>query len=209
MKEMINLIKNLTEEDYKNNKVNLHMHTVFSDGKGDAKQILNSAKNKNYKLISITDHNTVEAHNILQDEILVPGIEFDCWSGYVFIHLLAYGIDINDEYLSEFYAKDKSGTESALTRLFTRRNIKDLIAAIHHAGGIAVLAHPACCWAFSLENLVKKLMKIGLDGIEVYYPYPGLRSMVKFHNPQVVYKIAEKYSQLIRTGGTDFHGEIF
>ena len=52
-------------------------------------------------------------------------------------------------------------------------------------------------------------MKIGLDGIEVYYPYPRFRKFVKFHDAEDVYKIANKYPELIKTGGTDFHGIEF
>ena len=96
-----------------------------------------------------------------------------------------------------------------MPRLFARRHVKKLIQAIHNAGGLAVLAHPACCWAISLEKLIKDLMKIGLDGIEVYYPYPRFRKFAKFHSAEDVIKIAEKYPELIKTGGTDFHGEKF
>lgn len=202
-------MKNLTENDFKNKKVDLHIHTSCSDGEGDYTQILNSAKEKGYKLIAITDHNTVEAHKHIQDDILITGVEFDCWVGYVFIHLLAYGIDINHPAMQAFYAKNKAETEGVLLRLLPKRNIKKLIKAIHEAGGIAVLAHPACCWALSLERLVKNLMKIGLDGIETYYPYPRFRKFAKFHSAKDVLKIAEKYPELIKTGGTDFHGKEF
>lgn len=203
------LLNSFTKEDYENQKVNLHIHTNYSDGKGDARQILNSAKEKEYKLISITDHNTIEAHKHYKDGILLTGVEFDCWFGYVFIHLLAYNIDINHSDIQPFLAKTKKDTEDVLPRLFAKRNVKKLINTIHNAGGIAVLAHPACYWALSLEKLVVDLMKIGLDGIEVYYPYPRFRKIVKFHSANDVLKIADKYPQLIKTGGTDFHGECF
>ena len=208
MQDLREILNTFTKEDYPN-KVNLHIHTTCSDGLGDYSQIVNSAKEKGYKLISITDHNTVEAHKYIQDEILLTGIEFDCWHGYVFIHLLAYGIDINHPDIIPFLAKSKKDTEDVLPRLFARRNLKQLITAIHNAGGVAILAHPACCWALNLETLVKELMEIGLDGIEVYYPYPRFRKFVKFHTAEDVIKIAEKYPQLIKTGGTDFHGEKF
>lgn len=199
-------LKSFTEEDFASHKVDLHMHTICSDGEGRWEDILANAKKKGYKLIAITDHNTVEVHKQIQDEILLTGAEFDCWFGYVFIHLLAYGIDINHPDLAPFLAKDKNGTESALLRLFSFRSVPELIRAIHNAGGIAVLAHPACYWAISLDRLVKRLMNIGLDGIEVYYPYPRFRSVVKFHSSKDVRKIADKYPELIKTGGTDFHG---
>lgn len=201
-------MKDLTEQDYLSGKVNLHIHSTFSDGKAEFKDIIEFAKSKGYKQISITDHNTVEGHKLYQDDILITGVEFDCWFGYVFIHLLGYNIDVNHPSISPFLAKTKAETEGDLIRLFSKRNVPSLIKAIHEAGGIAVLAHPACYWALSLEGLVKKLMKVGLDGIEVYYPYPRFRKIVKFHSSKDVMKIADKYPQLIKTGGTDFHGEI-
>ena len=202
-------MKDLTEQDFLSGKVNLHIHTNYSDGKADFKKVLDNAKKNGYKLISITDHNTVEGHKHYQDEILVTGVEFDCWFGYVFIHLLAYNIDVNHPSLCPFLAKTKAETEGDLIRLFARRNVPELIKAIHEAGGIVVLAHPACYWAISLERLVKKLMKHGLDGIEVFYPYPRFRKIVKFHSAKDVRKIADKYPQLLKTGGADFHGEVF
>ena len=202
-------MKDLTEQDFLSGKVNLHIHTNYSDGKADFKKVLDNAKKNGYKLISITDHNTVEGHKHYQDEILVTGVEFDWWFGYVFIHLLAYNIDVNHPSLCPFLAKTKAETEGDLIRLFARRNVPELIKAIHEAGGIAVLAHPACYWAISLERLVKKLMKHGLDGIEVFYPYPRFRKIVKFHSAKDVRKIADKYHQLLKTGGIDFHGDVF
>lgn len=207
MKNIKDFIKNLKEEDF--DKVNLHIHTSYSDGKSEFKEVVENAKAQGYKLIAITDHNTVEGHKKYQDDILLTGVEFDCWCGYVFIHLLAYGIDVNNEKLAKFMAKNKAETEGDLIRLFSKRNVPELIKTIHEAGGIAVLAHPACYWAISLENLVKKLMSYGLDGIEVYYPYPRFRKIVKFHSSKDVRKIAEKYPELLKTGGTDFHGEHF
>lgn len=207
MKNIKDFIKNLKEEDF--DKVNLHIHTSYSDGQSEFKEVVENAKEKGYKLIAITDHNTVEGHKKYQDDILLTGVEFDCWCGYVFIHLLAYGIDVNNEKLAKFMAKNKAETEGDLIRLFSKRNVPELIKTIHEAGGIAVLAHPACYWAISLENLVKKLMSYGLDGIEVYYPYPRFRKIVKFHSSKDVRKIAEKYPELLKTGGTDFHGEHF
>lgn len=197
-----------TKEDFLNNKVNLHLHSTFSDGKGNVTEILQQAHKLGYKKISFCDHNTLEAYKqteILKDDIILPGIEFDVWCGYVFMHLLAYGIDINNEELLSFCAKDKKETELDIIRIFAKRDIKKLIKAIHNAGGIAVLAHPACCWAINLEIFVKKLISYGLDGIEVYYPYKRHRGIIKFHTAKEVERIANKYN-LIKTGGTDLHG---
>ncbi len=204
------LIKNYTTDDYKNGLVNLHIHTTYSDGHGEYRKIVRQAKEIGYKRIAITDHNTVQGHLENTDllDYVIPAVEFDVWFKYIFLHLLAYGIDINAECMQEFYSKDKQGTEKDIIRFFSKRDIKKLINAIHQAGGIAVLAHPACCWAINMEKFVQDLKELGLDGIEIYYPYPRWRKYLKFAPIDEINKIAEKYN-LIKTGGTDFHGRDF
>jgi len=85
-----------------------------------------------------------------------------------------------------------------------RIECEQAIQIIRAAGGVPVLAHPAL---LDIENdqkldaLLQNLMKIGLAGLEVYYPG---------HSPQQIQqytKLAEKYG-LLMTGGTDFHGTI-
>ena len=140
--------------------------------------------------------------------MVIPGIEFDCWCGTVFYHLLAYEIDVKSEHLKPFLAKNKKQTHADYLRLFSfNRHPKKLIKAIHDAGGYAVLAHPACCTTINLDRFVKKLVGYGLDGLEVYYPYSTrLSKIFRCATSKQVDKIADKYN-LIKTGGTDFHGE--
>jgi len=89
--------------------------------------------------------------------------------------------------------------------LFQSRHPKKVIDAIHNAGGIAVLAHPCCCFVINLDNYVKKLKKLGIDGIEIHYPYTRFRGLVKFSSRHLPQKLALKYN-LIPTGGSDEHG---
>lgn len=203
MNNIVEIINNFKEEDFFD-KVNLHIHSTHSDGEGNFEDIVKQAKEYGYKRISICDHNTVEGHKNFSDEILIPAVEFDCWCGYVFLHLIAYGIDVHNEELNKFMAKSKKGTELDIIRIFAKRDVKKLIKAIHNADGIAVLAHPACCWALNLEKFVKKLISYGLDGIETYYPYQRHRGIIKFYTSEKVNKIANKFN-LIKTGGTDCH----
>jgi predicted metal-dependent phosphoesterase TrpH len=85
-----------------------------------------------------------------------------------------------------------------------RIECEQAINIIRAAGGVPVLAHPAL---LNIENdqeldaLLQNLMKMGLAGIEVYYPG---------HSPQQIRQyteLADKYG-LLMTGGTDFHGTI-
>ena len=200
------IILNFTKEDYLNKKVDLHIHTTYSDGKGSYRDIAEYAKKNGYKNIAITDHNTVQGHIDNADLLgfIIPAVEFDVWYKYIFLHLIAYGIDINAQCMQKFYAKHKSETEKDIIRIFPVRNIKELIKSIHKAGGIAVIAHPACSWALNMDEFIKDLKKIGLDGIEVYYPYPRWRKFIKFAPIEKIEQIADKYN-LIKTGGTDLH----
>lgn len=205
----IELIKSFTKADYEES-VNLHVHSTFSDGKMDANVLVEQAKAKGLKYIAISDHNTLNAYletDILKEDMVIPAIEFDCWYGTVFLHMLGYGVDVNNAELQSLCAKTKRGTEADWVRIFSMNHPKKVINAIHNAGGIAVLAHPACCFTLSLDRLVKNLVKLGLDGIEVYYPYPRHRGFIKFHTAKTVDKLGDKYN-LIKTGGTDEHGNL-
>lgn len=205
----IELIKSFSGEDYEKD-VNLHIHSNFSDGKCSPETLVMQAKAKGLKHIAISDHNTLNAYlktNISDEEMVIPAIEFDCWYGTVFLHMLGYGIDFNNKELQSLCAKTKRGTEADWVRIFSFKHPKRVIKAIHNAGGIAVLAHPACCFTPSLDRLVRNLKKLELDGIECYYPYARHRKIVKFHKSETAFRLAEKY-ELIKTGGTDEHGEL-
>lgn len=81
--------------------IDLHIHTNNSDGHTSVQGILELAQKQKLSLISITDHNTVIAYDILKKiEIsnlfngkILPGIEMHCAFGEMCIELLGYGID--------------------------------------------------------------------------------------------------------------------
>jgi predicted metal-dependent phosphoesterase TrpH len=85
----------------------------------------------------------------------------------------------------------------------SRRRIsaEEGIALIHAAGGVALLAHPGV-YALPpriLDNMVFKLARVGLDGVEVYYSdhLPTDTALLK--------RLVDEYD-LLASGGTDFHG---
>ena len=205
-KDLKNLLLSFKEEDYYKN-VDLHIHSCESDGEMTPYEIIEQARKKNKKYIAISDHNTIDAYlstNILKEEIIIPAVEFDCFFKGVLIHILGYGIDIDNEEIKSLYATTNIGKKFNLYRLFKLRNPKTVIEKIKKAGGIAVLAHPACYWCINIDSFIKALIDLGIEGIETYYPYAGLRGILKFHSKRTINKIAEKYN-LIKTGGTDSH----
>jgi predicted metal-dependent phosphoesterase TrpH len=80
---------------------------------------------------------------------------------------------------------------------------EDAIKVIHDAGGIAVLAHPCSLRTASidaLEEIIARLARQGLDGVECHYSEHGKTFTEKCVG------IANKYG-LVITGGSDYHGK--
>ena len=83
-----------------------------------------------------------------------------------------------------------------------RLTVQETITAIHQAGGLACLAHPAQLGITDheeLEHLVARMVDLGLNGIETIH---------SDHTPSDAHlyeKLAQRFN-LINTGGSDYHG---
>ncbi len=75
---------------------------------------------------------------------------------------------------------------------------REALNMIHRVGGVSVIAHPV--FGGGHKNFLKKLKKLGLSGIEAYYPHHNSRLTEKF------VRFARELG-LVTTGGTDSHGE--
>lgn len=94
-----------------NKIIDLHMHTNNSDGTLSPKEVIDEAKKNGVSVISITDHDTIDAYT---DELfeyaksknieLITGIEVSTKSHGVGIHVLGYNIDIhNNEFRDNLF----------------------------------------------------------------------------------------------------------
>jgi 3',5'-nucleoside bisphosphate phosphatase len=95
--------------------------------------------------------------------------------------------DAFDRYLAAgrpaYVAKDQLG-------------MRDAIAMVHAAGGLAVLAHPG---STATRERLEALVALGMDGVEVKHPS---------HAPQETTRIRTLTEQLglLPSGGSDWHG---
>lgn len=88
--------------------IDLHLHTVHSDGTDSVEELLQKAEKKGLEMISITDHDSVGAYyeleenqklrSIFSGKILV-GSELKTTYDNINIEVLAYGIDFKKENL--------------------------------------------------------------------------------------------------------------
>ncbi len=80
-------------------KIDLHLHTTYSDGKLDPKDLLGLCREKGYKIISITDHDNIEGYLSVKDQAsdygltIIPGVEISSKYEETEVHLLAYFFD--------------------------------------------------------------------------------------------------------------------
>ena len=93
-------------------KVDFHIHTTASDGEATPTQIAKQAKELDYDIISITDHDNTDgiAEGAIAAEAVgiqfIPGIEIAVVTEEgTGLHMLGYHIDIENEELKAFLAE--------------------------------------------------------------------------------------------------------
>ena len=79
---------------------------------------------------------------------------------------------------------------------FEYPDVFEALRLIKESGGIAVLAHPA---VYDSYDLMYELIEKGIDGIEVWHP------RANENDDKLLAQICDQHN-LIKTGGTDFHG---
>ena len=111
--------------------------------------------------------------------------------------LIENGVKENVDYIIKHYLKSDK---------VYRVEAKDIIDAVHAAGGFVVIAHP---YQIATENKISndhaervwgKLVDLGVNGMECYYSSYGIDEIKHLLN------FAED-NKLLITMGSDFHGE--
>jgi predicted metal-dependent phosphoesterase TrpH len=163
-------------------KLDMHIHSAFSaDGTASPEEILRRCKDIGLDGLSITDHNAIEGSLSAVEAaselglVVVRGVEVSSSEG----HVLAYGI-------SEPIPRGRS--------------MRETIAEIHSAGGIAVAAHPT---RIGSGVGIEAAANSGFDAVEV------LNSGSSARGNRAAARAAAN-SRLPVVGGSDAHkiGEI-
>lgn len=88
--------------------LDLHVHTVYSDGEYTPSEILKMCKQRGITVVGITDHNTIEGckravlENPYADLKVVTGVEFGARYDVkgANLHILGYNVDLNSKPLN-------------------------------------------------------------------------------------------------------------
>lgn len=192
-------------------RFNFHMHTVYSDGQLHPEKLMEQAIAFGLQGLAITDHHTVGGYAVAKQWLeawitehpntpvprLWSGVEINANLLGTDVHILGYAFDTEDSRLQPYLQKKASTGHE-----YQAANV---IAAIHQAGGLAVLAHPAR-YRCSATELIPEAARWGIDGVEAYYAYSNpnpWRPSPK--QTQQVKQLGEIYG-LLQTCGTDTHG---
>ena len=108
-------------------KIDLHTHSILSDGTCEPKEIVDKAKSVGIKCLSITDHDCTKANDLAGEYAknigiqYINGVELSTYSNQE-IHILGYCFDGNNSQLLEkldyFENKRRERANAILDRLY-------------------------------------------------------------------------------------------
>ncbi len=189
--------------------INLHIHSIYSDGSLSPAEILTQATELEVKHISITDHHSVRAFRdldvilskIKSDSKNLPkiwnGIEISCLLKKCLVHVLAYDFDIDNKNIKPYTLSE--ATNGSLLQA------ENVVKAIHDSGGVAILAHPAR-YRTPYNILIEEAHRLNFDGAEAWYDY----NMGPLFKPTgIICEAIDKQLKnigLLSSCGTDSHG---
>lgn len=86
-------------------RIDLHMHSIYSDGSKTPLELLEMAKKANIGTMALTDHDNIEGSKELMKYTdkgiyLYSGVELTAKANKGRMHILGYNIDLDNEYLN-------------------------------------------------------------------------------------------------------------
>ena len=191
------------------NKLNFHCHTVCSDGSLQPLELIRQASEHGLSHLAVTDHHSAHAHAPMRRWLDTQQAEGETvptlWSGMeisallkgCLVHVLALGFELDHPSLQPYNQGDAVVGEAL--------RAESVVNAIHSAGGLAVLAHPAR-YRLQHDLLIDEAARLGFDGGEAWYDYGMQETWTP--SPLICEAIDRQLTNLglLRTCGTDSHG---
>ena len=134
--------------------IDMHTHTNYSDGDLSPQELIRLAIDKRIGTLAITDHDTIEGikkvnknEDIIVDSgiEIINGIELSAKSNKGRMHILGYGIDLNNKALNKKMIDLKDNSINSVLSImeqikrdygirFSYEDIKELVNANHNLG---------------------------------------------------------------------------
>lgn len=126
-----------------NRKVDLHLHTLYSDGAYTPEQIVNRAKAAGLDIIGITDHDNLDGieaaieHGKRVGIEVIPGVEISTDLEDKEVHLLGYFINTNHEEFQKYLSFFRQERYNRASRMVKKLNNLGVSLSFDHVVSIA------------------------------------------------------------------------
>ena len=139
--------------------IDLHTHTLASDDRLSAPDLIQRAIAKGVKMLSITDHDTVAAYQEIHSAgaglTLIPGIEFSTTWRNTGVHVVGLNVDLQSAALQESVARQQSARRQRAEHIadrLTKLGIRDALDGAARIAGNGNIGRP---------HFAEYLVKIG------------------------------------------------
>ena len=176
-------------------KTDLHMHTFHSDGYHSPEKLIEKAKSQGIKILSITDHDSVNGIGKATEYAakygieVIPGVEISTDIRDTEVHILGYFVDPNNKDLEHYLNFFREERHKRAIRMVNKLNILGLDITIDDVLVFAkdsAVGRPHIAQALLAKGQVKSFF-------EAFYKYIGNHSPAyerKVHlSPQSAFKI--------------------
>lgn len=170
-------------------KIDLHMHTVYSDGALTTRELLDKARESGLGTIAITDHDTVSAleeateYSASAGLSFVPGIEVTARHKHYQLHFLGYFIDYTDSRflgrLNELQGARVLRAKRIIAKLNRIKIPLKLESVMERAGAQDSIGRPHIAntmveegYADNYDEVFHKYLGIGRPAYEANHPFP-------------------------------------
>jgi len=176
-------------------KTDLHTHTYYSDGYNTPERLIDKAKNQGIKILSITDHDSVNAISEATEYAkkfgmeVIPGVEISTDIRDTEVHILGYFVDPDNNDLEHYLNFFREERYKRAIRMVKKLNILGLDITIDDVLVFAknsAMGRPHIAQALLAKGQVKSFF-------EAFYKYIGNHAPAyerKVHlSPQSAFKI--------------------
>ncbi|MHB8811384.1 MAG: PHP domain-containing protein [Desulfobulbaceae bacterium] len=181
--------------------VDLHLHSLYSDGSATPAELAELAGRRKLTAISLTDHDTVDGiaeileHGRTFGLTVIPGLELSASHRELSLHILGYGIDHTSSELAQWLEPLQRSRQERNEKIIAKMRQMGLDV---HADELQAISH---CGQTGRPHIARLLLNKGIvDSLgQAFHQY--LRRGAPAWFTRFAYSAAESIDMIHRAGG--------
>lgn len=173
-------------------KLALHQHSTRSDGSATPEEIVRLYKAAGYDAVALTDHWVQNPAEEIDGMPILAGCEY---------HIIKPegGERIHDSTNEVYHIVALCFDTLPAPEKNIHMSPQGIVDAIHAAGGLAILAHPA--WSFNTPDQIAALR--GIDAVEIYNSFSNTGNNRRPDSSLLIDQTASRHGLLLAISGAD------